>query len=157
MSVLLKMPQTGMIQHLELWEDYLIGYATSEGCFAFDLSDPMNAKPVLAAAEFSGENMPYNSLFFLESDGQGHQAILPSFDMDTGEFSVNPLFDRPLNVATNINKSFRDNQFLVIKQLLGGNKNRPIGINMKAMKKMDIPAGIASKKDTEIISWLKKQ
>lgn len=149
--------QSGMIQRLELWEEYLIGYATSEGCFVFDISDPMNPKSVLPAAEFSGEYMPYHSLFFLKSEGKGNQAILPSFDLNTGDFNVNPVFDKPLKVETKINKNFRDNQFLVIKELLGGTKNRPIGIDMKTMKRIDIPADIAAKKDTEIIGWMKNQ
>ncbi|MEO1263401.1 MAG: hypothetical protein AAFZ15_31615 [Bacteroidota bacterium] len=150
--------QSGMIQVLELWENYLVGYANGEGTFVFDLSNSMQAAPVLPTAELElEEGISYNSLFFLKTDEGTHQAILPKFDLNTGEFQINPLFDKPINVQTNINPSFRDNQYLVFKQLLGGSDRRPIGIDMKAMKKLDIPTDMETKKDTEIINWMKQQ
>ncbi len=150
--------QSGMIQHIELWENYMVGYATGEGAFVFDLSDPMNAQPFLPAAELTIEKgTNFHSLFFLPSKGGFHQAILPDFDPDTGEFTVAPLFDQPLNIETNINRSFRNNRFLVIKELLGGNESQPIGVDMLTMKKYEIPADLAAKKDTEIITWMKQQ
>ncbi len=152
--------QSGMIQRLEVWEDFLIGYATNKGTFVFDLENPMNAQPVMPTAEFEiTKGIDYNSLFFLESGGKnnGFQALLPDFNMDTGEFDVNPLFEKPLHIETNLNRNFRNNRFLVIKELLGGTENKPIGIDMRALKKYDIPSNIASKKDTEIIDWMKKQ
>ena len=150
--------QSGMIQRLEIWENYMVGYATGEGAFAFDLSTPMAANAVLPAAEFTIEaGTEFNSMFFLESKGKGFQAILPKYDSDSGILTIHPLFELPLNLETNINKSFRNNQYLVLKELLGGNESKPIGVDMRAMKKYDIPAEVASKKDTEIIAWMKKQ
>jgi hypothetical protein len=150
--------QSGMIQRIEIWEDYMVGYALGEGAFVFDLSNPMDAKPVLPTAELTIEvGSDYHSLFFLKSKGDTHQAILPSYDQNTGEFKVDPLFEKPLNIETNLNRSFRNNQYLVLKELLGGNESRPIGVDMKAMKKYEIPADVANKKDTEIIAWMKKQ
>ena len=152
--------QSGLIQRLEVWEDYLIGYATSMGAFVFDLSDPMNAEAVLPSAEYEiMEGTQYNSLFFLKSvNGEnGHQAILPSFDLNTGDFEVNPMFDKPINLETNINKSVRNNRYLVLRELLGGNDSRPIGVDMKEMIKHEVPDNIAQKKTTEIVDWIKSQ
>lgn len=149
--------QSGMIQRMELWENYLIGYALSEGAFAFDLNDPVKATPILPNAEFEVGDGMYHSLFFLPSAEKGAQAILPSFDLNTGDFSLNPLFEKPLNVATNIGKSFRNNEYLVIKELLGADKSRPIGVDMRNRRKIDIPNAQATKKDTDIIKWMKTQ
>ncbi len=152
--------QSGLIQRLEIWENYLVGYATGKGTFVFDLDTPMAAKAILPAAEYEiSEGTDYHSMFFLKSNGRGdvYQAIQPIFDLNTGEFRINPLFEKPLNIQTNINRSFRDNQYLVLKELLGGTKSRPIGIDMKAMKRVEIPPDVASKKDTDIIKWMKSQ
>ena len=150
--------QSGMIQILELWENYLVGFANGEGAFVFDLSNSEEKKVVLPAAEFEiEEGISYHSLFFLQATDGKHQAILPEFDMNTGELQINPLFDKPIRVQTNINPSFRDNQYLVFKQLLEGTERKPFGIDMKTMKKWDIPTDIATKKDTEIIAWMRQQ
>ena len=150
--------QTGLIQRLELWENYMVGFAAGEGAFIFDLEDPMNARPVLPAAEFTVETgTEFNSLFFLESQGKGYQAVMPVYDPDSVILHVNPLFDQPINIQTTINRSFRNNRFLVLKELLGGDNNRPIGVDMKVMKRVDLPNDMISKKDTEIIAWMKRQ
>ncbi|HFA49035.1 MAG TPA: hypothetical protein ENJ95_08460 [Bacteroidetes bacterium] len=152
--------QSGMIQRLEVWENYLIGYATSMGPFVFDLKDPLNGKSVLPGAEYElEEGTLYNSLFFLPSENGGtkYQAILPKFDMETGNFDINPLFEKPINIQTNINRRFRNNRYLVLKERLSETTSRPIAIDMKAMKKIDLPNDIAKKKDTDIIAWMKKQ
>ncbi len=152
--------QSGLIQRLEIWENYLVGYAADKGAFVFDMANPMDAKAVLPAAEYGiSEGTGYHSMFFLKSIGEEsvYQAIQPKFDPNTGEFSINPLFEKPLNIQTNINPSFRNNRYLVLKERLGGQKSRPIGIDMKAMKKIEIPADIASRKATDIIAWMKSQ
>ncbi len=152
--------QSGLIQRLEIWENYLLGYATDMGAFVFDLSAPLSAKAILPTAEYEiQKGAEYNSLFFLKSGNNQkmYQAIQPKFDLNNGDFSITPMFDEPLEVQININPSFRNNQFIIFKELLGNDESRPIGIDMKATRSIDIPANIASKKDTEIIEWMKNQ
>jgi hypothetical protein len=152
--------QSGMITRLEVWENFLIGHATSMGPFVFDLSDPAKPAPVLPAAEYELEKgQLYNSLFLLKSmdAADGHQALLPLFDADTGDFSINALFEKPKKIETNIPKTFRNNRFLVLKELQEGTNSQPIAIDMGERKVFDLPAEVAKMKDTDIIAWMKKQ
>jgi len=151
--------QSGMIQRLEIWEDYLVGYAEGEGAFVFDLKNAMEPKPVLPTAEYEiSEGTDYNSMFLLASgsDEMARQAILPTNDPDSGEFEINPLFEKPLVVNPQLNPSFRDNRFIVLHERKGGDK-KAIGIDMKKGILLDLPLDLANKKDTEIIAWMKQQ
>lgn len=152
--------QAGMIKRLEVWEDFLIGYAQSMGSFVFDLSDPAKPKAVLPAAEYEVvEDTEYNSLFFLLSTDKanGTQALIPHFDHENEVFSIGALFRKPVKLEAQIARNVRDNRFIVIKELLGGTGSRPIGIDMLERKKVDIPDDIAQQKTTAIVEWMKKQ
>ena len=152
--------QSGSISRMEVWEHYLIGYAASVGPFVFDLRNPEKPEAVLPMAEFELEKgTRYNSLFLLKSldEADGYQALVPTYDYDSEEFKINPLFEKPRRIEVNINKTFKNNQYLVLKELLGGTQSSPVAIDMGKMKLVDLPAGIAAKKDTEIIEWMKKQ
>lgn len=152
--------QSGMIQRLEVWEDYLIGYAQSMGSFVFDMRNSEEVAPVLPSAEYEiMEGTEYNSLFLLPSSDKanGHQAILPSFDFETEEFSINPLFEKPKKIETRINRNVRDNRYLVLKELLGGTDSRPIAIDMEKMVMYDLPEEVAEGKVSDIIEWMKNQ
>lgn len=94
--------QSGTIQHLELWESYLIGYAKDNGTFVFDLTNSDNIKVVMPYAERAlGSN--FRSLFVLSSNDGLQQAIAPSYDFNKGHFNINPIFEKP--VAINLEKS----------------------------------------------------
>ena len=150
---------SGSISRMEVWEHYLIGYAASIGPFVYDLRNPSKPEPVLPTAEYEIEKgLIYNSLFLLKSldKNDGYQALLPSYDADSQTFNINPIFEKPLDIETNIPKTFRNNRYLVLKELLGGTSRRPVAIDMGKMKKVELPADVAAKKDTEIIEWMKK-
>lgn len=151
---------SGSIIRMEVWEHYLIGYAASMGPFVYDLRNPDQPEAVLPAAEYEvKKGISYHSLFLLKSldEDDGHQALLPTYDAENEVFGINPLFQKPLDIETNIPKTFRNNRYLVLKELLGGTESRPIAIDMADMKMLDLPPEIAAKKDTEIIEWMKKQ
>ncbi len=152
--------QSGMISRMEVWENYLIGHATSMGAFVFDLSDPTKPAPVLPSAEYEVEKgQIYNPLFLLKSmdADDGHQALLPLYDADSGDFKINALFEKPKKIETNISKTFRNNRYLVLKELLSASESQPIAIDMEQRKMFDLPADVAKMKDTDIIAWMKKQ
>ncbi len=152
--------QSGMIQRLEVWEDYLIGFAQSMGAFVFDMRNQQEPTAVLPSAEYEiVEGTEYNSLFLLPSsdEANGHQAILPNFDFETDEFSINPLFKKPIKMETRINRNVRDNRYLVLKELLDGTESRPIAIDMEKMKKYDLPDDVGSSKVSDIVKWMKSQ
>lgn len=89
-------PESGSIQHLEVWEDYLIGTTTDWGAFVFKL-DSLSPKPIVAAAELvDGEQ--FHSLFLIGTRDGKYQAIIPNYNLDEGIFSVNPLFEQPTDL-----------------------------------------------------------
>ena len=152
--------QSGAIKRLEIWENYLVGFAASLGPFVYDLSDPLNPLPVLPLAEFAivkGEQ--YNTLFLLKSTDKdnGYQALLPDYDYDKEAFSLNILFDKPKKFDPVINKSFKNNRFILLKELFEDARRMPYAVDMKQRKTIELPAEISAKKDTDILAWLKKQ
>lgn len=152
--------QSGSIKRMEIWEDYLVGYAASMGPFVYNLSDATKPEPVMPLAEFTlvkGEQ--YTTLFLLKStdENNGYQALAPDYDYEKETFSLNILFDKPMNFDPVINKTFKNNRFVLLKELQGGDKRMPYAIDMKTRKKIELPAEVAAKKDTDIIAWLKQQ
>ncbi len=150
---------SGSIARLELWENYLIGHAASMGAFVFDLSNPQSPQAVLPFAEFELEkNTRYNSLFMLKSfdAANGNQALMPSFDPETEEFSLNPLFEKPRKIDMQLNRQFKNNKYLVLKENVSPTESRPVAIDMSKKKLVELPAEVAAKKDTDIIEWMKK-
>jgi hypothetical protein len=152
--------QAGMIKRLEVWEDFLVGYAQSMGSFVFNLKTPNSPEAVLPAAEYEiQEGTEYNSLFLLISSDEenGYQALLPDYNYETESFSIGALLEKPSKLEPQIAKNVRDNRFIVIKELLGGTESRPIGIDMENKRKINIPNDIAQQKTTAIVEWMKKQ
>lgn len=152
--------QSGSISRIEVWENYLIGHAASMGPFVFDLSNPAAPVAVLPFAEFALEKgVRYNSLFMLKSleDGESYQALLPSFDYEKEEFNVNPLFAKPLKLFLDPNKKYKNNRYIVVKEILGPDIQRPVAIDMGKPALVEVPKEMADKKVTEIIEWMKKR
>jgi hypothetical protein len=148
-------PQSGMIQRLEVWEDYLLGYTQDLGAFAFDLSDRNAPKAVLPFAEWQDpDNSRYHSMFLLPTEG-GVQAILPFYDAEEDNFMLYPLFDTPQQVSDQVTKSARNNQLLVLRKQDEG--KTPIAIDLGARDLVDLPASIASKNTQEILKWMRAQ
>lgn len=148
--------QSGNIQHLEVWENYLIGYVQDGGAFVFDVSNTDHPKALLPAAEYDlsfGEGEDFSSLFFLKSEnGNTYQAIAPSFDFDNDKFLVNTLFETPQDLNINIPKNIRDNRF-IIRRSKDGNT---FAIDMEAQKNVALPEQIKTQPTKDILNWLKK-
>lgn len=146
-------PSSGTIIRLELWENFLVGYAQDKGAFVFDLVNEKIAKPVLPYAEYQiGENN-FNSLFLLPSETNKYQAILPHFDWEAETFSINPIFKTPLAVNTAVQKSALDNAYVVLREKKG---NKALLVDMKAMKNKILPPTILDKTTKEILTWARK-
>ncbi|MGK0362996.1 MAG: hypothetical protein ACI85O_000035 [Saprospiraceae bacterium] len=89
--------ETGRVLRLEVWEDYLIGFAQGKGAFVYDLENPLEPKPILPIAEYKQKDESYSSLFLLPSENKNetYQAIFPRYDEETGTFGIVSLFERP--------------------------------------------------------------
>jgi len=148
-------PQSGMIMRLEVWEDYLLGYAQDAGAFAFDISDKSSPKSVLAFAEWQDpENADYHSMFLLPT-ADGTQAIIPFYDAEEDDFILHPIFNSPQNFSTNIPKTARNNKFLVLRDADDQNKSFAIDLNKRAL--VDLPDNVAGLKTQQILDWMRKQ
>lgn len=147
--------QSGMIQRLEVWEKYLIGYAQDYGAFVFDLSNSAEPKAMMPFAEIRKSDESYASLFLLPSQNGGVQAIVPSYDANEGEFSINPLLSEPKQMDTNVPASARNNRFLVLRE--ANDARTPVAIDLLEHKRINLPADMANKKTQEILDWVKKQ
>ncbi|MCB0566051.1 MAG: hypothetical protein KDD01_16900 [Phaeodactylibacter sp.] len=145
--------QSGMIQRLEVWEKYLVGYARDYGSFVFDLSDKQDPKPVVAFAEYEVETQVFHSLFLLESQS-GYQAIMPSYDYETDQFSINPAFESPIALNTDVPKSARNNRFLVLRQ--ANEEKTALAFDLKDRKTVTLPGNIATQQTKNILDWLKQ-
>jgi hypothetical protein len=87
--------QSGMIEHIELWEDHLIGYARDFGGFVFDLRPTEGPRPVLPIAEYQNEQGKINTLFLLPSTG-GYQFIMPGYEAEEKALRINPVLSKPM-------------------------------------------------------------
>ncbi|MCB9285745.1 MAG: hypothetical protein H6560_00400 [Lewinellaceae bacterium] len=145
--------QSGMIQRLEVWEKYLVGYARDYGSFVFDLSDKQHPSPVPAFAEYEVETQVFHSLFLLESQG-GYQAIMPSYDYEANEFSINPAFKNPIALNTDVPRSARNNRFLVLRR--ADAEKTAVAFDLKNRKAVALPENIATQQTRNILDWLKQ-
>lgn len=143
---------SGTIIRLELWENFLVGFAQDKGTFVFDLGYSNIAKPILPFAEFPLGANNFNSLFLLPTDSNKYQAILPSFDWEEEIFSINPLFNSPIALNKDIQKSALDNPFIVLREKL---TNHAVLINMKKLKRSSLPEPLVNKSTKEILEWAK--
>ena len=145
-------PSSGTIIRLELWEDFLVGYAQDKGTFVFNLNAEKNAKPVLPFAEFQLGETNFNSLFLLPSENNKYQAILPGFDWEEEVFSINPIFKVPLAIQTTVQKSALDNPYIVLREK---ENNKALLVDMREMKNKALPEALLDKSTKEILAWAK--
>lgn len=146
--------QSGMIVHLELWEDYLIGYARDNGCFAFDLRNDQEPKAIMPYAEYKTANEEFNAMFLLESHLGGTQAIVPSFDPDSSKFAINPLLAQPQELLTETVRSAKNNRYVVIRK---ATDNKALAVDLLRCKPLDLPDEVALKPVQEVLKWAKAQ
>lgn len=147
--------QSGMIQHLEVWENFLVGYVQDFGTFVYDMSNQQNPTATMPFGEYKVQDGEYGSLFLLPAgSSNSQQGIVPSYDRETGEFKVNPIFDQPVNINTGqVNKSARNNRYLVMRDA----NNNAIAVDLQAHARVALPADVATKPTQEILDFLKKK
>lgn len=149
-------PQSGMIVRLEVWENYLFGFAQDCGPFAFDLSNREEPSTVLPFAEWlNGDISRYHSLFLLPSEGGGLQALMPYYDYEADAFSITPLFQEPVALSTNVPRSARNNRFLVLRGESDASTFYPIDLGNREV--VDLPEDMKDKDTQAILQWMRDQ
>jgi len=124
--------QSNQIQRLEVWENFIIGYAQDQG------------------AEYKVKENLYHSLFLLASEDKV-QAIIPTYDWEADRFKINPLFKEPINLQKEVIYKKSNNQYLVLRD---ADSKQGIAIDLKARKKIDLPTTIQLQQPKEIEAYL---
>jgi hypothetical protein len=146
--------QSGMIQRVEVWENYLIGFAQDMGSFAFDLSDRANPKAVLAEAEFKAEE-GFSSLFMLPTADNKFQILIPEYNSDEDQFAINPMLEEPKEISNQIVDGARNNRHLVLREK--NTERTPYAFDLQTQTKVDLPSDVAKKGTKAILDFVKKQ
>ena len=145
--------QSGRILRIELWENYLIGYAQDYGVFAFDLSDENNPKPALPFAEWLAPDESYHSLFLLPASNEGYQVLLPEYDFNNDLFKVNPMFGEPQDIDAKEASGTEDSRFVVFSG--SDNTGTSIVVDLQERTLVDLPQNIAQGNNNAILNWVK--
>ena len=116
--------ETGRVLRLEVWENYLIGFAQGSGAFVYDLENPLEPKPILPIAEYKQKDESYSSLFLLPSEkkNETYQAIFPRYDEETGTFGIVSLFERPQPLLPRGLASSKNSKMVALQENSEGQK-----------------------------------
>lgn len=144
--------QSGHIQQLEMWEDYLVGYEQDYGAFAFKLKADGTAEPVLPLVEHENETQQFHQLFALASAGGGQQLLLPSYDRRSNTFKINPVFDEPIPLKMEDMRTAQNKRFVLLQD------QRPrrdaIVLDLLEHKRRSLPGDINRADDDDIVDWM---
>ena len=83
-----------MIQRLEVWEKYLVGYAPRLRQLCLRPEQQAKTQPGAAFAEFEVETQVFHS-YSCWNRRADTSSIMPSYDYEGDKFSVNPAFEKP--------------------------------------------------------------
>lgn len=143
--------QSGMIEHLELWEQYLVGHARDQGGFVFDLTNSSAPEAVMPISEYEYEER-FHSLFALKSDDGGQQLIMPNYDKRHKVFEINVILDKP--TLLNTDDIERNDRFVVVSTI---DDTLPIAIDLLKRSSVDLPEVIMEKTSNEILNWMQNE
>lgn len=146
--------QSGLIQRLEVWEHYLVGYAQDYGAFVFNLMDKTAPRAMLPFAEWESPEGGYHSLFLLPS-GQRVQALLPKYDRQTDDFAVNPLFPEPLQIDQTGSAAAADNRYVILR--LREEATPVVAVDLSRRERVALPSNLRTADNRQVEEWLKTQ
>jgi hypothetical protein len=144
--------QSGHIQQLEMWEDYLVGYEQDYGAFAFKLKADGTAEAIMPLVEHESETQQFHQLFVLASSGGGQQLLLPSYDRSSNTFKINPVFDEPIPLKMEDMRTAQNKRFVLLQD------QRPrrdaIVLDLLEHKRRSLPGDINRADDDDIVDWM---
>ena len=142
--------QSNQIQKLELWENYIIGYAQDQGAFVFQINPSNNPSPILPQTEYKVNENLYHSLFLLASKDK-IQAIMPTYNWEEDRFEINPLFKEPIALEKKLSPNKLNSPYVVLRDT---DSNIGIAIDLKARKKIDLPPTVQQQQSADIEAYL---
>ncbi|MEM9991190.1 MAG: hypothetical protein AAF738_05460 [Bacteroidota bacterium] len=145
--------QSGRIMQMRTLGRYAIGYAQGTGAFVYNLTIPKTPKQEQPLAEYMINENDFASLFVLKADQGKEYTILPTYQADNNDFSLNLLTDEPSEISRQMTKSAQDNRFIILRQ--GKEREKAIAIDMKTKQRIDLPKEIAQKNTQEVLDWVR--
>ncbi len=146
--------QSGRIMTLELWENYMIGFAQDQGAFVFDLTDLSNIQAIKPFCEYQFQGTDrFSSLFLLKSADGKTQLLFPDYDYESDQFNLNPLFNAPVSLDGQKRFTSDDQQFAILWKT---GKNTPFAVDLKTQKLETIPPALQTASPSKILSALQK-
>ncbi len=145
--------QSNQILRLEVWENFIIGYAQDQGVFVFQLNASNTPSAILPHAEYKVNETLYHSLFLIAS-GDKMQAIIPTYNWEDDRFEINPIFKEPVLLKKEALPTKQNNAYLVLRK---SDTNQAIAIDLKTRKKLNLPKDIQQNSSKEIEVFLKKE
>ncbi len=144
--------QSNQILRLEVWENFIIGYAQDQGVFVFQLNAANRPSAVLPHAEYKVNETLYHSLFLIASDNK-MQAIIPTYNWEEDRFEINPIFKEPVLLQKEVESKKQNNAYLILRK---STDNQAIAIDLKNRKKVGLPKDIQQRPSKEIEMYLRK-
>ncbi len=145
--------QSNQIQRLEIWENFIIGYAQDQGVFVFQLNSSSTPFAVLPHVEYKVNETLYHSLFLIAS-GDKMQAIIPTYNWEEDRFEINPIFKQPILLQKEVLSKKQNKEYLILRS---ASDNQAIVIDLKNRKKLELPVDIQQKQSKDIEVYLEKR
>lgn len=146
--------QSGMIIQIEVWGKFIVGYAQDMGTFVFQITTGTSLRPILPYAAYKLRSAAYNSVFLLPLGDHRVQAILPKYDWEEEQLSINPIFDKPLSIQNRNTKNALTDRFVVFQST---DPNKVIGLDLQSGARKTIPVALQNKTTKELIAWMTQQ
>lgn len=142
--------QSGNIERLEIWEDFILGYATDMGAFVFVIEPNNSLTPYLPAVEVPGSGLAYESLFLIPTTEGKMQAIIPSMeDQPPYGFSVEALFEQP--IALQGEPQAIPPRYGLLGRTPAGEQ---VVVDLQKKKRTELPANLKQASVEKIKQWL---
>jgi hypothetical protein len=147
--------QSGQILHLEVWEEYLIGYAQDMGIFVFNLKKEGGPEPLLPVAEYSDSQAGIQPLFLLPSAGNSFQAILPTYDPNEEALIVYPLFRNPVLMNASAANVQADGQVVILDAVRPSESEtgEKVLVDLSTRKLLKLPDALQQSTEGKIVEW----
>lgn len=143
--------QSGTIEWLEVWENYILGYAIDYGPFSFKIDDNKEVTPFLPLIEY-GTKEGYTGLFLCDVGNGRSQAILPVYDLDEREMELRPVFEQPRAIETAVRKAkLADHLFVLGKDQDNGTS---LVINLTTAQLLELPNSVDINNRTAVEQWI---
>lgn len=149
--------ESGQIQRLEVWENYLMGYALDYGIFVFDLTEPEKPRAVLPAMEYQPEVGAANALFLLPiAPGDRSQLVVPEYVPDANALLAHPLLDTVQPLIAEIKDVPRNSRYVVLRPqaYAGSEPVAPLAVDLVGRQTRQVPASLSAAPAAEILKWL---